>query len=159
MISLLLSLVLAFQPVSDDQSCKSKKLKICGQLESTYFSQGGVENVEPVIPALMRNTELVLVQLKDSSAVPRVVQYFKSDADGVFCLSVEPGLYGIVHPNDVDSLIAGQALPHSHSRGTEWETYNSYWESNMKFPLKVSDNPIDGLVISHHESDICNLCP
>lgn len=138
-----------------------EKYAISGKIEESSFHQGGAyrEPIPDVFPK--RTFTMVLVKFVGRDSIPQIVQNFTTDDEGNFSITVPAGNYGFVLVDE--EIKAFQYLPSAyHKQDERFNTESSRWTLNGKNPdgpLKVRDTHVTKIVITHHFSSSCGMCP
>lgn len=135
------------------------QLTISGTTEIVSYHQGGAMLADEYKLPKPYKTELYVISFKDSLTIPKVVVKFETDDQGNFSISLPPGKYGFVTPEEIERLEPGQLLPKS----TEiWSTHtysSTGWYANINLPIELSGNPVKNVVLTYSSTSGCMTCP
>ncbi len=140
-------------------SAKQKRT-LSGMLFYTAVSRGGVQkNESNLIPIPLKDFTLYVISLTAKNNIPKVIQRITTNKKGEFSVSLPPGKYGFISPEDAkDSVAKEQCLPKTTQTSINNIINFSEWECNMACPLDLCLGSIKNIILINHRVTFCVNC-
>ncbi|UKN03770.1 hypothetical protein K6119_09735 [Paracrocinitomix mangrovi] len=159
MMKMYLLILILFLPIFGISQENLQKFELSGNVQATYFYQGGVENPYEPIPVPLPYIKLNLIRHVKGDSVPQIVKTFQVDSLGNFKVEVAAGHYSFAALGD--SLTSERFVPAPiFNVGPFGGSETIQWElMSLDVPIIVLDKNVSGVTLIQHTSTICGMCP
>lgn len=132
---------------------------LAGNIEIISYHQGGAQlPYEFTLPKPYATT-IAIVEYLDSLTIPKFVKSVESDLNGQFEVYLPRGKYGFVTIGDLNKLARGQVLPAAFNTRDEHIYTNSYWYTEERLPLDLTQAESGMISLIYNNSSSCMDCP